>query len=65
MCTSERKLCGPKSLKYLKERRLDTHEAVAQSYNKSGVWDKVWVIPQGCVVKVFPTEVSKDTQSVP
>ena len=29
------------------------------------IWDKVWVKPLGCVVKVFPREVFNDTQSVP
>ena len=29
------------------------------------MWDKVWVKPQGCVVKVFHREVSKDTPCSP
>ena len=27
-----------------------------------GQWEKVWVKPSGCVVKVFPREISKDIQ---
>ena len=28
------------------------------------IWHKVWFKLQGCVVKVFPRELTKDTQSV-
>ena len=28
-------------------------------------WNKVWVKPQGCVVKVFLRGVSKDSKTVP
>ena len=40
-------------------------EIYACGSSSRAVWDKVWVKPQGCVVKVFPMDVSKDTESVP
>ena len=39
--------------------------ASTSPYDQYIEWNKVWVKPQGCVVKVFPRGVSKDSQTVP
>ena len=41
------------------------HGGLGEGGSNRAIWNKVWVKPQGSVVKVFLREVSKDSQTVP
>ena len=51
--------------KPLSQNHISCEQWPGIKYTKDKVWNKVWVKPQGCVVKVFPRGVSKDSQTVP